>query len=67
MAIIKLITASIRETSGVFLYKTEERMIFAIKMQSEIKLGINTPQGGASLGCPQGSWLKTGRYGGRSL
>ena len=55
MAMIKLITASMRETSGVFLYKTDERMTFTIKTQSEIKLGINTPQGGASLGCPQGS------------
>ncbi len=55
MAMIKLITASIRETSGVFLYKTDERMTFTIKIHSEIKLGINTPQGEASLGCPQGS------------
>jgi hypothetical protein len=55
MAIIKLITASIRETRGIFLYRIDERMMFVIKTQSEIKLGINTPQGGASLGCPQGS------------
>jgi hypothetical protein len=67
MAIIKLITASIRETSGFFLYKTDIRITFTIRIHNEIRLGINTPQGGASLGCPQGSWLKTGKYGGRFL
>ena len=55
MAIIKLITASIRETSGVFLYKTDERITFVTKIHREIMLGINTAQGAASLGCPQGS------------
>lgn len=50
MAMIKLIIASIRETSGVFLYKTDDRITLEIKIQSEIMLGINTPQGGASLG-----------------
>ena len=55
IAIIKLITANIRETSGVFLYKIDEKKMFMIKIHSEIKLGINTPQEGASLGCPQGN------------
>ena len=55
MAIIKLIIANIRETSGFFLYKINERTIFVIKIHNEIRLGINTPQVKASLGCPQGS------------
>ena len=55
IAIIKLITASIRETRGVFLYNIDERIIFVISIHKEITHGINIAQGCAILGSPQGS------------
>jgi hypothetical protein len=57
---IKLITASIRETKGVFLYKREDKMRFVIIIIIEIRLGRKIAKGGASLGSPHISWLKTG-------
>ena len=51
-AIKKLITESIRETSGVFSYKYDERPRLEMKIIKEITLGKKTPKVGASLGCP---------------
>jgi len=59
--------ARMRETSGIFLYTSDDRIKLHAKIKKTIDIGRNIADFIPSLCSPHGNWLKIGIKGGRLL